>query len=58
MTEIQLRMSLLALSTAGGKGKDRLAKSGELRSVFIFTSDKIRVIFEVSADILRWGDKI
>jgi hypothetical protein len=51
-------MSLLALSTAGSKGKTRLAKSGELWSVFIFTSNKTRIIFEVSADILRWDDKI
>jgi hypothetical protein len=32
-TEIILQMSLLALSTAGSKGKNRLAKSGELWSV-------------------------
>ena len=58
MTEIQSQMPLLALSTAGSKSKDRLAKSGKLWSVFIFTSNKIRMIFEVSADILRWDDNI
>jgi hypothetical protein len=58
MTEIQLWMSLLALSTAGSKSKNRVAKSGELWSVFIFTSNKIRMTLEVSADILRWDDKI
>jgi hypothetical protein len=58
MTEIQLWVSLLTLSTAGSKGKNWLTKSGELWSVFIFTSNKIRMIFEVSADILRLDDKI
>ena len=58
MAEIQLWMSLLALSTAGSKDKNGLAKSAELWTVFIFTSNKIRMIFEVSADILRWDDKI
>jgi hypothetical protein len=51
-------MSILALSTAGSKGKTRLAKSVELWSVFIFTSNKIRMVFDVSAGILRWDDKI
>ena len=58
MTEIQLQMSLLALSTAGSKSKNRLNKSGELWSVFIFTSKTVRTIFEVSSDILKWGDEI